>query len=53
MNTIGLLFDAFTLWHERMRSRRLLLQMDERLLKDIGMTQASAQAEASKPWWRD
>ncbi|MBR0681981.1 DUF1127 domain-containing protein [Roseomonas eburnea] len=53
MTTIGDLFGNLAMWRERARGRRLLIEMDARLLKDIGMTQDAAAAEAAKPWWRD
>ncbi|WP_207540502.1 DUF1127 domain-containing protein [Sabulicella rubraurantiaca] len=52
MTTIGYLIDGLVRMHERARGRRLLLEMDARLLKDIGLSQAVAEAEAAKPWWR-
>jgi uncharacterized protein YjiS (DUF1127 family) len=52
MTNIGYLIDGLVRIHERAKGRRLLLEMDARLLKDIGLTQASADAEAAKPWWR-
>jgi uncharacterized protein YjiS (DUF1127 family) len=38
-------------WFERMRSRDSLARMDDRLLADIGLTRAEAEAEASRPFW--
>lgn len=38
--------------HERRRQRRALLAMDDRLLKDIGLSRADAEREASKGWRR-
>jgi uncharacterized protein YjiS (DUF1127 family) len=38
-------------WHEVTRQRRALLALDERLLKDIGITRADAEGEASRPFW--
>ena len=40
------------LWQERARGRRLLLEMDARMLKDIALTESEIASEASKPWWR-
>jgi uncharacterized protein YjiS (DUF1127 family) len=40
-------------WHELVRQRRSLLTLDERMLKDIGVTRAEAECEASRPFWRD
>lgn len=37
---------------ERAAQRRELAALDDRLLRDIGVTRAQARAEASKPFWR-
>jgi uncharacterized protein YjiS (DUF1127 family) len=39
-------------WSERARQRRELMQFDDHLLRDIGITRAEAIAEAAKPFWR-
>lgn len=39
-------------WQERARQRRALLALDERLLKDIGLTRADAVREGRKPFWK-
>ena len=39
-------------WQERARMRRGLAAMDDRLLRDIGMTRAEAHREYDKPFWR-
>ena len=41
------------LWRERRQQRDQLRQMPEYLLLDIGLTEADALEEASKPFWRD
>ncbi len=38
-------------WHERARGRRRLMELDDRLLKDIGLTRADVARETSKPFW--
>lgn len=38
---------------ERAAGRRTLALLDERLLCDIGITRADADAEAGKPFWLD
>jgi uncharacterized protein YjiS (DUF1127 family) len=40
-------------WHELARQRRALLTLDDRMLKDIGLTRADAEREAGRPFWRD
>jgi uncharacterized protein YjiS (DUF1127 family) len=45
------------IWHragamlEAKRTRRLLTEMDPRLLADIGTTRAEAITEANRPFW--
>jgi uncharacterized protein YjiS (DUF1127 family) len=36
----------------RQRTRAALAQLDEHLLKDIGVTYAEAENEANKPFWQ-
>ena len=38
-------------WQEVARQRRALLELDERLLKDIGITRADAEREAGRSLW--
>jgi uncharacterized protein YjiS (DUF1127 family) len=40
-------------WHELARQRRALLRLDDRMLKDIGISRADAEHEACRPFWRD
>lgn len=40
-------------WRERARQRKALLALDDRLLKDIGISRADAVREGGKPFWRD
>jgi uncharacterized protein YjiS (DUF1127 family) len=39
---------AIARWHER----RILEELDERMLRDIGISRSEAQVEARKPAWR-
>jgi uncharacterized protein YjiS (DUF1127 family) len=39
-------------WQERAQMRRGLAAMDDRLLRDIGLTRAQASREYGKPFWR-
>jgi uncharacterized protein YjiS (DUF1127 family) len=44
--------DLVLIWHERARQRRHLESLNDRMLRDIGLTRADVLAEASKPFWR-
>jgi uncharacterized protein YjiS (DUF1127 family) len=44
---------AYRLGEERYRQRRQLMEMDDRQLKDIGITREQAEQEARKPIWKD
>jgi uncharacterized protein YjiS (DUF1127 family) len=44
---------AWKLRRERYQQRRQLMQMDDRQLKDIGITREEAEQEARKPIWKD
>lgn len=44
---------AVTTWDKRRKSRRTLKHLEPHLLRDIGLDRISAEAEASKPFWRD
>ena len=37
---------------ERRRERRMLLGLDERMLRDIGISRADALREGGKPFWQ-
>jgi len=38
--------------YERWRQRQALMRLDDHLLKDIGLSRADVEAEASKPFWK-
>jgi len=39
-------------WIERNRMRRRLLNLDDRMLRDVGISRAEVHGEATKPFWR-
>jgi uncharacterized protein YjiS (DUF1127 family) len=39
-------------WYDRARQRFQLTAMDERLLRDIGLTRADVAREAAKSFWQ-
>jgi hypothetical protein len=41
----------FTAWRDRWEQRRDLEDLDDHLLRDLGLTQAAAAAEARRPFW--
>ncbi len=43
---------TLALWAERRRQRRALLELDEALLRDIGLSGADAWHEGTKAFWR-
>lgn len=47
------LLDVLFLWSERARQRRLLAGLDERMLKDIGLSRIDVSHETGKPFWRE
>ncbi|MDQ8728159.1 DUF1127 domain-containing protein [Bradyrhizobium sp. LHD-71] len=49
----GTRFLYWCVWcSERSRQRDVLSKLDDRLLKDIGVTRQQADAEAAKPFWK-
>jgi uncharacterized protein YjiS (DUF1127 family) len=38
-------------WFQRSRQRRSLAELDDRMLRDIGVTRSQAEREAAKPFW--
>lgn len=43
--------ESFTAANKRHKSRRHLARLDDRLLKDIGLTRAQAKRESNRPFW--
>ncbi|MBM3548600.1 MAG: DUF1127 domain-containing protein [Alphaproteobacteria bacterium] len=39
-------------WQERARSRVLLGRMDDRMLRDMGISRSDVDVEVAKPFWR-
>lgn len=38
--------------HDRRRQRLALARLDDRMLRDIGLTAADVEGEVSKPFWK-
>lgn len=49
----GRVFHLAGRWLERAAQRRRLSQLDDRMLKDIGVGRADAERESSKWFWQD
>jgi uncharacterized protein YjiS (DUF1127 family) len=39
-------------WQERARTRAMLAELDDHLLRDLGIDRAAARRESDKPFWR-
>ncbi len=46
------LVDLLTTWQRRASERRHLMQLDNRLLADMGLNRADAEREYRTPFWR-
>lgn len=44
---------CISLWRCRARTRKQLLQLEDRQLRDIGIERSNAVEEARKPFWQD
>jgi uncharacterized protein YjiS (DUF1127 family) len=45
-------FDQVFTWHQRVRDRQALDQLDAHMLHDIGLSRADVEHEVSKPFWQ-
>jgi len=45
-------FDILLLWQRRANERHALAQLDDKLLRDLGLGRAAVAWEARKPFWR-
>lgn len=44
--------DTLYTWQKRHRMRRELLSLDDRLLRDMGLSRCDAEREGRRPFWR-
>ncbi len=52
-NPVARLFATMVGWQQRHQLRRRLLELDDHLLDDIGVSRPMARREAAKPFWKD
>jgi uncharacterized protein YjiS (DUF1127 family) len=52
VSRVGRVVDLVLIWHERVRQRRQLRSLSTHMLRDIGLSRADVEGEASKPFWR-
>ena len=46
------LYDHVATWQDRRRQRHALARLDDRMLRDIGITRGDVWREINKPFWR-
>ena len=49
----AVLIDTLLLWRKRAAERAHLAALDDRLLRDVGVSRADVEREASIPFWRE
>jgi uncharacterized protein YjiS (DUF1127 family) len=52
-NSPRMISEALCKWRHRSRSRAALATLDDRMLKDIGITRIDVWREVNKPFWRE
>ncbi len=52
LRPVTALLASFLDWYLRRQSRRLLAELDDCALKDIGLSRADVARECTKPFWR-
>lgn len=50
---LGRISDTIRLWRLRSRERQAFAQLDQRDLRDIGLSRWEVEQEMVKPFWRD
>ena len=48
----GVVIDGILGWQQRAVERNALGAMDDRMLRDVGLTRAEAMVETDKPFWK-
>lgn len=52
VRTVSAIVERFYAWQDRARERADLMTLDDRALKDIGLTRCDVAEIAHKPFWR-
>jgi len=52
MNTVAAFFDRLAAAQDRRRQRHALARLDDRMLRDIGLSMSDVEVELAKPFWR-
>jgi len=47
------LLELLETWHARYQERRTLTELDDRMLKDIGLNRADVAKESGKRFWQE
>lgn len=50
---IGKAFSTLVVWQKRYNERVQLAELDDHILRDIGLTENDRHQELRKPFWRD
>jgi uncharacterized protein YjiS (DUF1127 family) len=51
-SVLAAIADAYANWHERSTQRRILARLDDRMLRDVGLSRADVEREVAKPFWQ-
>lgn len=52
-HSLDLILETLALWRHRITTRRELARLDERMMRDIGVSQFDVEHETSKAFWQE